>query len=262
VDIKTVGGKKRGITVYREHKQYEHKSNFKKSELKPHLKKSWVIAKEQNAAFVAAMEDVLAVYERPYDEKRPVVCMDEKPYQLLKDITDPIPMKCGVAKRTDYEYERKGTCNIFMFTETLSAWRYARAFERRTKKDWAKQIKWLVDEQYPEAEKVVLVMDNLNTHNFSSLYETFVPEEAFRLSQKLEIHHTPKHGSWLNIAEIELSAMARQCLGKRRIADIRTLNDELSNRHTKRNYNQKSVDWQFKTTSARIKLKRLYPLIS
>jgi hypothetical protein len=225
------------------------------------LKKSRIIPKEQDAAIVAAMEDVLSVYKRPYDEKIPVVCMDEKPYQLLEDIIKPIPMKIGTAERTDYEYERKGTSSIFLFTETLNAWRYATAFERRTKKDWAKQIKWLLDEQYPDAEKVVLVMDNLNTHNLSSLYETFAPETAFRLAQKLEIHYTPKHGSWLNIAEIELSAMAIQCLGTRRIADIMTLNEELSAWHTKRNHNQKGVDWQFTTADARIKLKRLYPLI-
>jgi hypothetical protein len=225
------------------------------------LKKTWVIPKEQNAAFVAAMEDVLSVYERPYDAKRPVVCMDEKPYQLLKDIVEPIAMKPGTAKKEDYEYERKGTSSIFMFTEVLGAWRSVKALERRTKKDWAKLIKWLIDEQYPNAEKIVLVTDNLNTHNLSSFYETFAPEEAFRLAQKLEIHHTPKHGSWLNIAEIELSAMEKQCLGRRRIADINTLNEELSVWHTNRNHKQKSVDWQFKATTARIKLKRLYPSI-
>ena len=210
---------------------------------------------------MAAMEDVLSVYARPYDKKKPVVCMDEKPYQLLSLSCPSIPMKKGKSEREDYEYIRNGTCSIFIFTEPLAGWRYAQAFTQRTKKDWARNIKWLLDEQYPDAEKVVLVMDNLNTHTISSLYETFPPEEAFRLAQRLEIHFTPKHGSWLNIAEIELSAMAAQCLGNRRIADLMTMNEELSVWHTKRNKTQKGVDWQFKTKDARIKLKRLYPLI-
>jgi len=225
------------------------------------LKTCWCIPPEQNSAFVAAMEDVLAVYERPYDENRPVVCMDEKPCQLLGDIREPLPMKPGAAQREDYEYLRDGTCSIFIFTEPLSGWRHTHAFPRRTKKDWARRIQWLLNEQYPEAEKVVLVMDNLNTHAVSSLYETFSPEEAFRLAGRLEIHFTPKHGSWLNIAEIELSAMAAQCLGGRRIPGIASLNEELAAWHTQRNRSQKGVDWQFTAVDARIKLKRLYPLI-
>jgi hypothetical protein len=207
------------------------------------------------------MEDVLAVYQRPYDENTPVVDMDEKPYQLLGDIRESLPVKPGSAQLQDYEYQRNGTCSIFIFTEPLSGWRYAEAFPQRTKKDWAHRIKWLLDEQYPKAGKVVLVMDNLNTHTISSLYEAFPPEEAFRLARRLEIHFTPKHGSWLNIAEIELSAMAAQCLGGRRIPDIITLNEELAAWHTRRNQSQKGVDWQFTTADARIKLKRLYPVI-
>jgi hypothetical protein len=207
------------------------------------------------------MEDVLAVYERPYDENRPVVSMDEKPYQLLGDIREPLPMKPGSAGREDCEYLRNGTCSIFIFTEPLSGWRYAQAFPRRTKKDWALRIQWLLNEQYPEAEKIVLVMDNLNTHAVSSLYETFSPQEALRLAGRLEIHFTPKHGSWLNIAEIELSAMTAQCLGDRRIPDIESLNKELAAWHNRRNQSQKGVDWQFTTVDARIKLKSLYPLI-
>jgi hypothetical protein len=187
--------------------------------------------------------------------------MDEKPYQLLSLSRPSIPMKQGCREREDYEYIRLGTCSIFIFTEPLSGWRYAQAFPQRTKKDWAYLIKWLLDEQYPEAVKIVLVMDNLNTHTISSLYETFPPEEAFRLAQRLEIHYTPVHGSWLNIAEIELSAMAAQCLGKRHIPEIMTLNTELAAWHTRRNQSQKGVDWQFTTKDARIKLKRLYPLI-
>jgi len=207
------------------------------------------------------MEDILAVYARLYDSKRPVVCMDEKPYQLLGITDDPIPMKPGMLKREDYRYIRIGTCSIFIFTEPLVGWRYAQAFPQRTKKDWAYRIQWLLNEQYPKAEKVVLVMDNLNTHAISSLYETFPAKEAFRLAQRLELHFTPKHGSWLNIAEIELAAMTTQCLGSRRIQKISTVNLELAAWHNRRNQSQKGVDWQFTTKDARIKLKRLYPQI-
>ena len=208
------------------------------------------------------MEDVLAVYARPYDKNRPVVCMDEKPFQLLSHTAQPLPMEPGKPWRVDYNYIRIGICSIFIFTEPLASWRFAQAFPQRTKKDWALRIQWLLNEQYPNAEKIVLVMDNLNTHSISSLYETFSAEEAFRLAQRLEIHYTPVHGSWLNIAEIELSAMAAQCLGQRRIPGIKSLNEELLAWHTQRNESQKGVDWQFKTKDARIKLKRLYPLIT
>jgi hypothetical protein len=207
------------------------------------------------------MEDVLAVYSRPYDEKMPVVNMDERPYQLLDHACEPLPMEAGKPMREDYEYVRKGTCSIFIFTEPLAGWRYAQAFPRRTKKDWALRIKWLLNGQYPKAEKVVLVMDNLNTHAVSSLYETFPPDEAFSYAQRLEIHCTPKHGSWLNITEIELSALAVQCLGDRRIPDLHTLNEELAAWHKQRNRSQKGVDWQFTTGDARIKLKKLYPVM-
>jgi hypothetical protein len=207
------------------------------------------------------MEDVLAVYARPYDKNKPVICMDEKPYQLLAETREPIPMEQGKSCRVDYEYERTGTCSIFIFTEPLAEWRYTEAFPQRTKKDWALCIKWLLDDQYPKAEKVVLVMDNLNTHGISSLYETFPPDVAFRLAQRLEIHFTPKHGSWLNIAEVELSAMTKQCLGNRRIPDIEILNMELAVWHTHRNQSQRGVDWQFSTNDARIKLKKLYPIV-
>jgi len=210
---------------------------------------------------VAAMEDVLEVYSRPYDPARPMLCMDEKPYQLLDEVREPIPMEPGSVEKVDSEYKREGTCSIFIFTEPLAGWRYVEAFEHRTKKDWALCVKWVLDTQYPEAEKVVLVMDNLNTHVTSSLYETFPPEEAFRLSQRLEIHYTPKHGSWLDIAEIELSALAAQCLGTRRIPRIEILNEELRSWEIKRNSEQKGVDWHFTNEEARIKLKRLYPNI-
>ena len=222
----------------------------------------WCIPPKQNAQFVACMEDVLAVYARRYDKDYPVVCMDEKPFQLLDERYEPIPMsKTNRKLKYDCEYERKGTCSIFIFTETIAGWRYAKALPQRKKTDWANQIKWLLDEQYPKAEKVVLVMDNLNTHGTHSLYDTFPPDEAFRLAQRLEIHYTPKHGSWLNIAEIELSVMTAQCLAKRRIPSIDKLNHELLAWHTIRNFHQKSVDWQFTTSDARIKLRHLYPSV-
>jgi len=207
------------------------------------------------------MEDVLAVYARPYNKDFPVVCMDEKPYQLLDYSRESLPMRPGSVEKIDAEYERCGTCSIFIFVEPLGGWRHVEALERRTKKDWANKIKWLVDEEYPNAEKIVLVMDNLNTHSISSLYETFSPAEAFRIAQKLEIHYTPKHGSWLDIAENELSSLAVQCLGERRINNITDLNKELSAWHTSQNTSQRGVDWQFTTKDARIKLKRLYPVI-
>jgi len=222
----------------------------------------WCIPPKQNADFVAHMEDVLAVYARAYDENHPVVCMDEKPFQLLDERYKPIPMSETNHKlKYDCEYERKGTCSIFMFTEPLAGWRSTTALPRRTKADWANMIQWLLNEQYPTAEKVVLVMDNLNTHSIASLYDTFTPDEAFRLSQRLEIHYTPKHGSWLNIAELELSALTIQCLADRRIPSIAELNDNLTVWHTNRNLTQKGVDWQFTTNDARIKLKRLYPIV-
>jgi hypothetical protein len=207
------------------------------------------------------MEDVLSVYTLSYDSKRPVVCMDEKPYQLLSLTRPSLPMESGSPEREDFEYQRIGTCSIFIFTEPLVGWRYAQAFPQRTKKDWAHRIQWLLDEQYAEAEKVVLVMDNLNTHTISSLYEAFPPKKASLLAQRLEIHFTPKHGSWLNMAEIELSAMATQCLGQRRISNLTVLNEELAAWHARRNESQKGVDWQFTTSDARIKLKKLYPTI-
>lgn len=204
------------------------------------------------------MEDILDLYQHPYDENYPVVCMDEKQYQLLDHLRAPIPMKPGEPEKQDADYARKGTCSIFIFTKPLASWRHTTVSERRTKIDWAHQIRELLDIHYPNAKKVLLVMDNLNTHTISSLYEAFPPDEARRLAKRLEIHYTPKHGSWLNIAEIELSAMTRQCLS-RRIASITSLEAELSAWEISRNDKLKTVDWQFTTDSARIKLKRLYP---
>ena len=208
------------------------------------------------------MEDVLEVYSRPFDSERPVICMDEKPFQLLDEYIKPIPMsEDNHIKKYDCEYIRKGSCSIFMFTEPLGCWREAHALLRRTATDWADQIKWLVDEAYPDVQKIVLVMDNLNTHSIASLYKRFPPEEAFRLSQKLEIHYTPKHGSWLDIAEIELSALTKQCLLNVRIPSIDILNMILSSWSLNRNSNQRGVSWHFTTADARIKLKHLYPEI-
>lgn len=205
------------------------------------------------------MEDVLSVYSRPYDPLRPVICMDEKPLQLLADARPRLSSKKG--EIIDSEYVRNGTCSIFLFTEPLGGWRSAVAYNRRTKVDWANQVRWVLEDQYPDAEKVVMVMDNLNTHDTSSLYATFEPEIAFSLAQRLEIHYTPKHGSWLNIAECELSSLGRQCLGKRRISSLDVLNDELGAWYHNRNSAQVGVDWQFTSDDARVKLKRLYPVI-
>lgn len=207
------------------------------------------------------MEDVLEVYSRPYDSRYPVVCLDEKPYQLLDESREPLPAKPGSPRKIDNEYIRCGTCSIFMLTEPLASWRYTEAFDHRTKQDWAHIVKWMCDEQFPDAEKIVLVEDNLNTHNISSLYATFPPQEALRLALRLEMHYTPKHGSWLDIAEIELSALQTKCLGIRRISTIENLNKELEAWRLNRNAEQKGVDWQFTTEEARIKLKSLYPVI-
>ena len=210
---------------------------------------------------MAAMEDVLTVYSLPHDVNRPVVCMDEKPLQLLDHKRKVIPMEKGKTLREDSEYIRRGTCSIFMFNEPLGNYRYVDAKERRTKEDWAHQVKRLVDEDYPDADVILLVMDNLNTHKLGSLYSTFAPEDAFRIASRIEIHYTPKHGSWLNMAECELSALTSQCLETRRLPDLETVSREISTWCRERNARQKGIDWQFRTADARIKLKRLYPVI-
>jgi transposase len=206
------------------------------------------------------MEDVLDVYKRPYDSKYPVVCMDETSKQHLKETRQPILMAPGQPMRYDTEYERNGTSNIFIHFEPLKGKRQIKVTDRRTKADWAQFIKQMVDVDYADAEKIVLVMDNLNTHNGSSLYETFEPGEAKRLLDKLEIHYTPKHGSWLNMAEIELSHISRQCIN-RRIPDSQTLSKEGAAWVDRRNKEGGVADWQFTTDDARIKLKKLYPTI-
>ena len=206
------------------------------------------------------MEDVLEVYKRPQDPQRPVVCLDETSKQLVGETRTPVPAAPGQPRRVDYEYERKGTANLFMTFEPLAGKRWVKVTQRRTAKDFADVIRTLVDERYRQAEKIVLVMDNLNTHKLASLYEAFAPTEARRLLERLEIHYTPKHGSWLDMAETELSVLARQCLN-RRIANIQTLTREVQAWEKQRNKARCRIDWRFTTNNARIKLKRLYPSI-
>ena len=224
------------------------------------MKEYWCIPPKANGRFVANMEDVLDVYHEPYDPKCPVICMDETSKQLTKETRTPIPVAPGTPARVDYEYKRNGTANIFMFNEPLQGWRKVSVTESRTMIDWALQIKDLLDLEYPNADMVRLVMDNLNTHCIGSLYEAFTPAEAQRLAQRLEIHYTPKHGSWLNMAEIELKALSMQCLD-RRIESKEKLTREVKAWEKNRNDASVGVDWQFTTADARIKLKKLYPSI-
>jgi hypothetical protein len=205
------------------------------------------------------MEDVLAVYQRPYDSRFPQVCLDEVSTQLLADTRRSQPPAPGRVAREDYEYIRHGVANVFLCCEPLRGWRSATVTERRTRVDWAQVIRDLVDVHYPSAERIVLVLDNLNTHTLGSLYEAFPPEEARRLAEKLELHYTPKHGSWLNMAEIELSILRRQCLA-RRIPDQATLTAEVAAWEAARNTRSGTVNWRFTTADARIRLKRLYPI--
>jgi len=206
------------------------------------------------------MEDVLEVYTRPYDPRRPQVCLDETSRQLLAQVIPPRPVAPGQPAREDYEYERRGVCNLFVVCEPLAGWRDVMVSDRRTRIDWAHCVKDLVDVHYPDAEQIVLVQDNLNTHTPASLYETFEPAEAKRLADRLELHYTPKHGSWLNMAEIELAVLAEQCLD-RRLADRATLEREVAAWQAARNADGRGVDWRFTTEDARIKLKHLCPAI-
>lgn len=204
------------------------------------------------------MEDVLEVYHLPYDADYPVVCMDESSKQLIGEVHTPIPGKPGQPMRMDDEYVRYGVAQIFMEVEPLAGKRHVAVTERRTRKDWAQQIKQMLDQRYPDAIQVRLVMDNLNTHNIASLYANFEPQEVWRLAQRPDIHHTPKHGSWLNMAEIELSVLKGQCLN-RRIPIMTTMQAEVEAWESDRNNRTRKIDWQFTTTDARIKLKPLYP---
>jgi hypothetical protein len=222
------------------------------------LNKEWCIPPKANATFVAQMEDVLDVYCRPPDPKHPQVCFDESSKQHLKEVRTPLPVAPGEPMRYDTEYERNGVSNLFMFFCPLLNWRHVKVTERRTAVDWAECMRELVDVQFPEAERIVVVLDNLNTHLPASLYAAFEPAEAKRIWDKLEFHYTPKHGSWLNMAEIEFSVLSRQCL-ERRIADRKTLAAEVAAWEEERNASGATVDWRFTTADARIKLKHLYP---
>lgn len=219
-----------------------------------------MIPPEQDGDFVACMEDVLDVYHRPYEQHVPVVCMDEQPVQLISETRLPLPMEPGKPKRYDHEYRRAGTANLFLFTEPLAGWRRVSVRDRKTKLDWAEEIDQLLRIDYPQAEKVILVCDNLNTHKVGALYDAFDAPHARELAERLEIHFTPKHGSWLNIAECELSALTRQCLGHR-IGSRSLLIRRTKAWMNHRNAQQTGVDWQFTTDNARIKLKHLYPKI-
>ena len=221
--------------------------------------KSWCIGKP-SAQYVAKMEDVLDVYARPYDAKRPLVCLDEASKELHDTPRGTLPIQPGQPQRQDYEYVRHGVCNLFLAIEPLRGWRRVRVTDRRTAQDFAEQLRVLVDEDYPEADAVVLVVDNLNTHGPACLYERFAPAEARRIAAKLEWHYTPEHGSWLNIAECELSVLASQCLS-RRLPDKASLIREVSAWELRRNAAHVSVDWQFTAADARIKLKHLYPVL-
>lgn len=206
------------------------------------------------------MEDVLEAYTQPYDPNRPQICMDETNKQLLAEVREPIPAHPGQAQRIDYEYQREGVADLFMFFEPLMGKRFVKVTDQRTRIDWAHAMKYLADEVYPDAEKIVIVMDNLNTHSPISFYQTFEPEEALRLSNRFEFHYTPKHGSWLNMAEIELGVLVRQCLN-RRIPNKAALEQQVLAWQNDRNAKVVKVDWRFTTADARIKLKRLYPVI-
>ncbi len=206
------------------------------------------------------MEEVLDVYTRPYDSDYPVVCLDETSKQLIKETRLPLPIKPGHPQYYDYEYERNGVCNLFMLSEPLAGWRHVEVTDRRRKKDYAQILKYLVDERYPHAQRITVVQDNLNTHVKSAVYEAFEPEEAKRILDRLDFHYTPKHGSWLNIAEIELSVLSGQCLDQR-IADQEKLKLAVDAWEAERNRVGSKINWRFTTKDARIKLKRLYPSI-
>ena len=206
------------------------------------------------------MEDVLELYSRPYDPRFPVICMDERPMQLVRETRTPLPTRRGMPRRYDYEYERAGTACVFLFTEALKGRRHVSARKRRTAVDWAEEMRRVLEEDYPKAEKVIVVCDNLNTHGIGSFYEAFRPSVARRLAERVEIHYTPKHGSWLNIAECELSVLSRQCL-RGRMAHLHRVKANISAWGRDRNKRQTGVDWQFTTKDARVKLKSLYPQV-
>jgi DDE superfamily endonuclease len=219
----------------------------------------WCIPPKQSAEFVAQMEDVLAVYQRPYDPTHPVVCLDETSKQLIGEVRGPLPPRPGEVERYDGEYVRNGTANLFLAFEPLAGWREVRVTDHRCREDWAVFVKGLMDGRYKDATTIILVMDQLNTHTPASLYEAFPPEEARRLAARLEIHHTPKHGSWLDMAEIELSVLGRDL--PQRVADRPALERQVAAWERRRNKAGVKADWRFTTADARIKLRKLYPPI-
>src|SRR5580693_4015307 len=240
--------------------EYTIGRTLKKDLLRPHLQKQWVIPPDANPAFVAGMEDVLEVYQRPHDPEYPVVCVDETSKQLVAETRVPIKAKPGQPARHDYEYERNGTVNLFMMFAPLEGWRHVEVTDRHSAVDYAHVLKDVSDTHFKDAEKIVLVQDNLNTHSPASLYEAFPPAEARRLVERFEWHYTPKHGSWLNMAESELGVLASQCLN-RRIPDKQALIEEIAAWQQDRNANHTKANWHFSTSNARIKLKHLYPAI-
>jgi transposase len=229
----------------------------KKNSLKPWQKQEWCIP-TVGAAFVACMEDVLDLYAEPYDPAFPVVCFDEVPVQLIGEKRTPLPMRPGRPMRIDFEYIRHGTCNVFVMVEPLRGWRHLTVTDHRANPDFAAQMRWLVDEGYPNAPRIRVVLDNLSTHKPAALYETYPPAEARRIVRKLEFHYTPLHGSWLNMAELELSVLARQCLDQR-IPTAERLSEVIASYELRRNAATATITWQFTNEKARVKLHRLYP---
>jgi hypothetical protein len=260
MDIGIVGREDGAVKALQKYFAGGGSSDFKKNEIKPWLKEQWCIPPEANADFVCAMEDVLEVYQRPESEKNPLVCMDETSRQHIKETRLAMAVGPGHGERHDYEYERNGVSNIFMVFAPLKGWRDVQVTDTRTQVDWAQCMKDVSDVHFPEAERITVVMDNLNTHKPASFYEAFPPEEARRLIDRFEFHYTPKHGSWLDMAEIELGILQRQCLN-RRLPDQKALRCHVNAWKKKRNSQKAKVNWRFTTKDARIKLKRLYPSI-
>lgn len=259
--VATITGRQDGgIKVYRKHIARNCKKCSKKNELKPWKVKGWVIPPEQNSGFVANMEQVLDVYKRLYNAEFPVICMDESPKQLIEEGKPSVAMKPGQEARVDYEYVRHGVVNIFMANEPLTGKRFVEVTEFKTKKDWAMFVRRIADNWYSKAKRVTLVMDNYNTHAASAFYETFEPAEAKRLWDRFEFVYTPKHGSWLNMAEIELHVLNGQCLN-RHISTMKKIKDEAEAWQINRNNKNSKINWQFTNKQARVKLKKLYPSI-
>jgi hypothetical protein len=263
VDAAAVGGaiSAFGRSALGKHLLRNGSASVKKNELKPWRQKEWLIPPEASAEFVCAMEHILDLYQRPYNEQEPVVCVDEKSKQLIAEVREPLPMEPGKPLRYDSHYERRGTVNVFLAFEPLRNWRGVRVTKRRTGEDFAHFLRWLSDEIYPEARTIHVVLDNLNTHKLAVLYKAFPATEARRIAKRLQFHYTPKHGSWLNMAEIELSVLSRQALADR-MSDEETVRREVTVWAHERNQAGATIDWRFTTDDARIKLKHLYPSFS